>query len=136
MAVFEMDRKEIERLLSTIKNFPNVAEKSINSVLYTEAPPIITEEIKRLMPVSGATWKGKKNAAKHSNSITERSGERRNLSIVVGTVSDYHYLYFPDDGTNTYRHAGNKRFFERGGQASSQEVVDRCIARVIDDFEK
>jgi len=136
MAVFEMDKKELDRLHNAIKNFPDVAEESINSVLYTEAPPIITDAIKLLMPVSGAVWKGKKKAAKHGNSIKERSGERRNLSVVVGTVSDYHYLYFPDDGTNTYRHAGNQRFFERGGKASSQEIVDRCVSRIVDDFEK
>lgn len=136
MAVFEMDKKEIDRLYSTIKNFPGTAEKSINSVLYEEAPPIITDEIKRLMPVSGANWNGKKPAAKQAKSITERSKERRNLSIVVGTVSDYHYLYFPDDGTNTIHHAGNQQFFERGGKASSSEIVDLCISRVVADFEK
>lgn len=136
MAVFEMDRRELDRIHNAAKNFPGVAENSINSVLYTEAAPIIAEEIKMLMPVSGAHWKGKKKAAKLSNSIKERSKERRNLSIVVGTVSDYHYLYFPDDGTNTYRHVGNRRFFERGGKASSQEIVDRCVARIIGDFEE
>ena len=136
MAVFKMDRKDVDRLHDAIKNFPGVAEKSINAVLYDEAPEIITDEIKLLMPVSGAVWKGKKPAAKHSKSITERTNERRNLSIVVGTIGDYHYLYFPDDGSNTYRHFGNKRFFERGGEASSKEIVDRCVSRIVDDFEK
>ena len=136
MAVFEMDQKEIERLLETVKNFPGTAEESINSVLYNEAPEIITDAITLLVPTSGANWKGKRPPAKTSKSIAERSTERRNLSIVVGTTNDYHYLYFPDDGTNTVRHAGNQRFFERGGNASTQEVVDRCINRVIDDFNR
>ena len=131
-----MDRKEIERLCATVENFPLTAIKSINTVLYNEAPPIISEAIQRLVPVSGANWKGKKPAAKTSDSIKERTADRRNLSIVVGTVSDYHYLYFPDDGTNTYRHVGNQRFFERGGKASSEEIVDLCISRIINDFNK
>lgn len=136
MAVFEMDAKELERLHNTIKNFPGVAEQSINSVLYEEAPSIISDAITLLMPVSGANWKGKKGAAKFSKSVKERPSERRNLSIVVGTVQDYHYLYFPDDGSNTTRHVGNQQFFSRGGEASTREVVDRCINRLIDDFQR
>lgn len=136
MARFEMDRRELDRLVNTIKQFPTNAEKSVNSILYEEAPEIIAEEIKLLLPMSGASWKGKKPSAKKANSIRERTNERRNLSIVVGTVSDYHYLYFPDDGTNTYRHVGNRRYFERGGQASSKEIIDRCIARITGDFNR
>ena len=136
MARFEMDRKELDRLFNTIKNFPGNAEKAINNVLYEEAPDIITEEIKLLLPVSGANWKGKKAPAKTAKSIKERTEERRNLSIVVGTVSAYHYLYFPDDGTNTRRHVGEQKFFERGGKASTTEVVDRCINRVVNGLEK
>ena len=104
MARFEMDQREVERLHKAIKNFPGTAEKSINDVLYSEAPPIIADAIQLLMPSSGARWNGKKPAAKTAQSIKERTNERRNLSIVVGTVSNYHYLYFPDDGSNTKNH--------------------------------
>lgn len=132
MARFEMDAKELERLFNTVKNFPGNAEKSINEVFHNDAPPIVSEEIKRLMPVSGKTWKGKAPAAKSAKSLTD---ETANLSFTVKTTGKYHYLYFPDDGTNTKRHVGNQQFFQRGGENKQTEIVDRCISRIVKDFE-
>ena len=132
MARFEMDAKELERLFNTVKNFPGNAEKSINEVFHNDAPPIVSEEIKRLMPVSGKSWKGKAPAAKSAKSLTD---ETANLSFTVKTTGKYHYLYFPDDGTNTKRHVGNQQFFQRGGENKTTEIVDRCISRIVKDFE-
>lgn len=132
MARFEMDAKEVERLFNTVKNFPGNAEKSINEVFHNDAPPIVSEEIKRLMPVSGKSWKGKAPAAKSAKSLTD---ETANLSFTVKTTGKYHYLYFPDDGTNTKRHIGNQQFFQRGGENKQTEIVDRCISRIVKDFE-
>lgn len=133
MARFEMDSTEVDRLFAAIRNFPGNAEKSINEVFHNEAPPLVADEIRRLMPTSGLMWKGKKPAAKTAKSLTD---EKANLSFTVKTKGDYHYLYFPDDGTNTRRHVGNQQFFKRGGEAKQSEIVDRCIARVVDDFQK
>lgn len=133
MARFEMDAKEVERLFNTVKNFPGNAEKSINEVFHNDAPPIVSEEIKRLMPVSGKSWKGKAPAAKGAKSLTD---ETANLSFTVKTTGKYHYLYFPDDGTNTKRHVGNQQFFQRGGENKQTEIVDRCINRIVNDFIK
>lgn len=131
MARFEMDTKEVERLFDAVKNFPGSAEKSINEIFHNDAPPLVAEEIKRLMPVSGKTWKGKAPAAKTGSSLTN---ETANLSFTVRTTGKYQYLYFPDDGTNTRRHIGNQQFFQRGGENKQTEIVDRCINRIIDDF--
>ena len=131
MARFDLDTKEVERLFNTVKNFPGNAEKSINDVFHNDAPPIGSEEIKRLMPVSGKTWKGKAPAAKTAKSLTD---EKANLSFTVKTTGKYHYLYFPDDGTNTRRHVGNQQFFKRGGENKQTEIVDRCINRIVKDF--
>ena len=132
MARFEMDTKEIERLHKAIRNFPGKAEETINDVFHNEAPPIVSEEIKRLMPTSGRTWKGKPKAAKSAKSLTD---ETENLAFTVKTVAKYHYLYFPDDGTNTRRHIGNQQFFKRGGEAKQSEIVDRCITKLVNNFE-
>jgi hypothetical protein len=131
MARFEMDTKEVERLYNVVKNFPSNAEKSINEVFHNEAPQLVSEEIKRLMPVSGKTWKGKAPAAKTAKSLTD---ETKNLAFTVKTTGKYHYLYFPDDGTNTSRHVGNQQFFKRGGENKQTEIVDRCINRIVKDF--
>lgn len=137
MARFEMDTKEIERLYSTIRNFPDNAEKSINEVFHNDAPPLVSDEIRRLMPTSGRTWKGKPTAAKTAkSSVTGRKDEMKNLTFAVGTTTKYHYLYFPDDGSNTRNHVGNQQFFQRGGENKQSEIVDRCINRITDDFNR
>ena len=135
MARFEMDIYEMERLFDTVKKFPDIAEKTINDVFHNDAPSLVSEGIRRLIPVSGETWKGKAPAAKTARaSVAERKHERKNLTFVVGTTNKYHYLYFPDDGTNTRRHAGNQQFFKKGGEAKQSEIVDRCIARLVQNF--
>lgn len=133
MARFEMDTKEVERLYNAVKNFPGNAEQSINDVFHNDAPPLVSEEIKRLMPVSGKQWKGKAPAAKTAKSLTD---EKSNLAFAVKTTGKYHYLYFPDDGTNTRRHVGNQQFFQRGGENKQTEIVDRCRTRIVTDFEQ
>ena len=136
MARFEMDTKEVERLHKAIRNFPGDAENAINDVFHNDAPPIVSESIKRLIPTSGRKWKGKAPAAKTAkSSVTERKDERGNLSFAVGTTTKYHYLYFPDDGSNTRRHVGNQHFFQRGGEAKQSEIIDRCITRIANNFE-
>ena len=132
MARFEMDTKEIERLHTALRNFPGEAEEAINDVFHNDAPPLVSEEIRRLMPVSGRKWSGKAPAAKGAKSLTD---ETANLAFTVKTTGKYHYLYFPDDGSNTRRHVGNQQFFQRGGEAKQSEIVDRCITRITKNFE-
>lgn len=125
---FEIEYSQINKLHETIKDFPDNAESAINSVLHDEGSQLIQENIRNLMPVSGASWRGKKGAAKTSNSLTDKP---ENLAITVKTSKAYQYLYFPDDGSNTRRHAGMQQFFKRGGEASVDEIVERCISRVV-----
>lgn len=132
MARFEMDTKEIERLHNAIRNFPGNAEETINDVFHNDAPPIVADAIRRLIPVSGRTWSGKPPAAKGAKSLTD---ETANLAFTVKTTTKYNYLYFPDDGSNTRRHVGNQQFFQRGGESKQTEIVDRCITRITKNFE-
>ena len=132
MARFEMDTKEIERLYDAIRNFPSDAENAINEVFHDEAPEMVSESIYLLMPMSGRTWSGKPKAARNAKSLTD---ETANLAFTVKTTAKYHYLYFPDDGTNTRRHIGNQQFFQRGGEMRQSEIVDRCITRITQKFE-
>lgn len=133
MARFEMDSKEVDRLFQTVKDFPGNAERSINEVFHNEAPPLVEEAIYWLMPMSGKTWAGKKAPARTAKSLTK---ETSNLAFAVKSKTVYNYLYFPDDGTNTRRHIGNQQFFRRGGEMKQKEIVDRCITRIVSDFEK
>lgn len=131
--MWKINFSETDRLQNAIKAFPNNAEDAINDVLHNEAPPIIHPSIRELIPVSGAQWKGKKGAAKDSNSLTSTNG---NLSVTIKTTKNYQYLYFPDDGTNTRRHVGNQQFFARGGEAATPDIIEKCISKITENFDK
>lgn len=130
--VFRINVAEIERLQTAMKEYQGNIEEAINDVLHNQAGDLIQEQIKRLIPVSGKTWKGKSRPAKTSKSLLNVPA---NLSITVTTAKKYQYLYFPDDGSNTRRHYGNQQFFARGGDAATEEIVDRCIMKLINNFE-
>jgi hypothetical protein len=119
---------QFENLQEAMKAYEGNTENIINEVLHGEASELIQDEIKRLMPVSGRKWKGKAPAAKNAKSLTAVTA---NLSVTVKTTKKYHYLYFPDDGSNTRHHAGNQQFFHRAGEAKTAEIVDRCINRLV-----
>ena len=132
MAVFRIDATEFDRLQNAIKNFPGDAEKEINEVLHNEGSQLIQDSVRNLMPVSGRKWKGKKPAAKTSKSLNDLKG---NLFVWVKTTGSYHYLYFPDDGTNTIHHVGNQQFFLKGAEAKQETIIDLCVNNMIDNFE-
>ncbi len=129
---FKVDIREADRLEQVMKDFQGNTEETINDVLHNEASPLIQESIRRLMPVSGRTWKGKKPSAKVGKSMTDEKG---NLYVTVKSSKNYNYLYFPDSGENTRRHYGNQQFFLRGGEAQSSEIVNRCVNRLVEGFE-
>lgn len=132
MARLEIDTSEFERLQNAIKNFPDDAEKVINDVLHNEGGTLIQDAIRRLIPVSGKEWRGKRTAAKKAKSLMNETG---NLFVTVKTTKNYQYLYFPDDGTNTRNHAGEQYFFKRGGESQTTEIIDRCVGRLVSEIE-
>ena len=133
MAILILETKKIEKLQQAMIDFQGDTEKTINEVFHGEAAGWIQDSIQRFMPVSGRQWKGKRPAAKTANSLKDRD-KTSNLSVTVGTKPDWNYLYFPDDGTNTRKHAGNQQFFKRGGEAVSGKIVDRCVEKLINNF--
>ena len=133
MSVFRLDASEFERLEQAMKEYQGNVEDAINDVLHNQGGQLIHDEIKRLMPISNRTWRGKKAPAKTSNSLLIQGG---NLSVTVTTKKAYQYLYFPDDGTNTRRHVGNQEFFKRGGENQKEEILNRCIGRLVGAFEE
>lgn len=132
MSVFKLSAEEFERLEGAMKNFQGNTEKTINDVLHNEGGQLIHDEIKRLMPMSGKRWKGKKAPAKTSNSLQIVGG---NLSVTVTTKKAYQYLYFPDDGSNTRRHAGNQQFFLNSGENQKEAIMNLCINRLVEGLE-
>lgn len=125
--------EDFERLQKALENFPGNSEKAINEVLHGEGGALIQESIRRLIPVSGKTWRGKAAPAKTGNSLMLVPG---NLSVTTKSTKRYQYLYFPNDGTNTRRHVGNQQFFPQGVEDVEREVVDRCVDNIIQKFKE
>lgn len=132
-ATFKISVADVEKLQAAMKEYQGDVESSINDILHNQGGELIQDAVRRLIPVSGKTWKGKPTGAKKGNSLTNING---NLSVTVTTTKKYQYLYFPDDGTNTRRHVGNQRFFERGGESVKDEIIERCITKLTNNFEK
>lgn len=129
---FKLNTSEIERLQKAMEEYLGNVEEVINSVLHGEGGTLIQDSIRNLIPVSGATWKGKKGAAKTSPSLKNIN---ENLAVTTTTAKDYSYLYFPDDGTTTRRHVGDQQFFAKGGEAVQDDIIDRCIFKLTNIFE-
>lgn len=133
MSTLDINISEIEKLTQAIQNFPGNAEEAINAVLHNEGGQLIQDAIRPLIPVSGKNWRGKRAPASTSNSLRSTN---ENLAVWVRSAKSYQYLYFPDDGTNTRRHVGDQQFFRRGAEAATEEIIDRCVGRLLSNFEK
>lgn len=130
-ASFSLDTDSYNKLFELMKNYQGEAPKTVNEVFWNEGGPIINQSIMNLLPVSGKRWSGKKPAAKSSAPFTQENGE---LSVTIKTKSAYNYLYFPDDGTNTKRHAGEKYFMFSGAEASQEQIIELCIQKLTEIF--
>lgn len=129
---FSLDAGEVDEIARHIAEFPGDAESAINEVMHQEAGPIIYRQINPLIHPSGRTFAGHRSSATASD--WPRYVTSENLAVTVSTKRKFDYLYFPDDGSTTRRHAGNQRFFERGGSAAAPEIVERCLAKLDEDW--
>lgn len=127
MAVSFSISDSFEELQNKLSHLQNEGEDIVNDVLWNEGAEQIQEEIGRLLPESGRTWKGKKAPAK---SALPFSTIKSNLAVTINSKKPYHYLYFPDDGSNTMKHAGNQHFMLRGAENQAGNIIDLCIDRL------
>lgn len=135
MSYFELDTKQWDSILNQVEKFSDgsEAEKIINEYLAGEGGDTIKEGIHALLPVSGRKpWKGKRAAASSTDPFIKKPG---NLSVQIKTKNGYHYLYFPDDGSDTNRHYGNKQFMFQGAGNKSGEIANQIINKLIEKLE-
>lgn len=123
---------QFDKLLEAAAKYGSGSGRIIDDVLWNEGAKLISDEITRLLPVSGRTWRGKKKTAKNAQPFTQ---ENSSLAVTVKSKPAYHYLYFPDDGTNTKRHKGEQYFMQRGADNVTEEIIDRCVNRLIKEWE-
>ena len=129
--MWKIDATEIDELEKRMSQLGSRAEKIINGVLHNYAGQEIITHVTPLVPESGRTWKGKKKPARLSQPFREEQG---NLYVVVKTKTAYNYLYFPDDGENTYRHFGDKEFMRRGAEAATENIIDQCVTILVEEI--
>lgn len=130
-AKFDIFDDGLTELAEAIEKYPSYAGEAINEVLWNEGSALIQEGIMRLLPESGRTWRGKKPAAKRSAPFTQTN---EMLAVTVRTKNAYNYLYFPDDGSNTRKHVGNQGFMLGGAEAQQEEILSRCVAKLVQPF--
>lgn len=129
----ELSHEEFDRLTEFLQGYQMRAVKHINDVLWNEGATLIQTGIQQLLPESGRTWRGKKPAAKRAAPFTVT--DKAALTVEVGTKYAYHYLYFPDDGSTTRKHAGNQQFMLRGAEMQQPQILDLCVNRLVNEFE-
>lgn len=134
MSQFMMDTKDYDRIEQKVMSFSDgsKAEKIINSCLSGEGAEILKEGIHTLLPVSGRQWSGKSAAAKSAHPFSKVNG---NLSVRIVARGRYGYLYFPDDGSNTVRHAGGQNFMYLGAESKAKKVADTIVDKLIEGLE-
>lgn len=129
--VFSIDVKAYDELCQKMQAYQGNAENVVNEVLWDQGGTLINQAIMRLLPRSGRTWSGKKKAAADAQPFTQKN---ENLSVTITTKYSYHYLYFPDDGSTTRKHAGQRHFMFQGAENEQEKIIDLCIARLTEDF--
>lgn len=132
-SIFSMDNSGVNELVTAMQNFEGDVEGVVNNVLHDIGGQEISENIKRILPVSGRTWSGKAPAAKTSQPFQQINS---NLSVTVKSKSRYNYLYFPDDGSNTKHHVGNQQFMITGADNSSDFIINTILDDLVANIER
>ena len=128
---FEFDASELDDLQKIMDDYGEQGIRTINDVLHGEGEKVIEGKIHLLLPSSGRSWKGKKAPAKSAQPFTHDDDM---LSVTVVSRGYYHYLYFPDDGSNTKKHAGNQQFMLHGAEDSASDIIDICMGKLLENF--
>lgn len=132
-SVFNIETDDFERLLSAMEEYGDGALEALNEVIHSSGADIY-EAIDPLIHSSGRTFKGHSSGAKGSH--WQRYDTDEDLVITVGTTGSRHYLYFPDDGSNTKRHYGDQQFMRRGAEAAAPLIIEKGMEALIAKFER
>lgn len=130
---FKLDMSSVEALQSHIEQVGAGAGQIIDTVLHGSGAEEIKKEILPLIHSSGRTWKGKRGSAKSANPFSQENDQ---LAVTIKSRGYYHYLYFPDDGSNTIKHAGNQQFMMRGAENAAGKIIDECVEKLVEKLEE
>lgn len=124
----------VEQLGERIAEFGAGAGQIIQGVYEDFGAKEIKQNILPLVHASGRTFKGHRQGAKGAGPEKVFTHIVKDLSLVVRTNRPFGYLYFPDDGSTSRKHAGQQHFMQRGLDMSTQTIIERCIAALTEEF--
>lgn len=133
---FSVDLTGIEELEERLTQYQGDAEKAINKVLLGMGADEIKKDINIYMPRSKRklTESHKKHAKDVRKNLTQKQVDGQPLAVWVKTVPKTQYLYFPDDGSNTKRHAGLQHFMYKGAEKAKSKVIDLCLGELSEEI--
>lgn len=134
MSVINVEYDGITQIQERMQRFGDGSGRVIQGVYENFAAKDIKENVLPLVHASGRTFKGHRQSAKAAGAEKVFSHQVQDLSLIVRSVSRFGYLYFPDDGSNTKRHAGRQNFMGRGLERSTDAIIERCLAALTEDF--
>lgn len=129
-ARFELDDKDIDRLVGAIKQYEGNAEQALGNYLENEADKIFRPSIENLIPVSD---KDKKHARTSAPLTGDMEG---NLSLYIHTKKAWHYLYFPDEGEGTSKGQLPHDFMNEGIEKQYDTVINGMLDALINEWDK
>lgn len=123
---FYLNDDDLRYLQDTIEAVGAGAGQIIDRYLQDTGGDEIEHHIQ--IPVSGRRWKGKKRAARDTKPFRQQFSS---LAVTIHTRQGYHYLYFPDDGSNTVHHYGGQHFMLRGAEDARETIVDGIAEQLM-----
>lgn len=109
----------------------------VDEVLHGEGALKAKRSIPEFIRPSGRRWRGKAPSMARNPAMGERlSQDDAPMQVTIAARGRYGYLYFPNDGSSTRRHAGGQAFMERGVQAAAPEVAEDIASALADAFGK
>lgn len=133
MSTLSLDDGSFERLVESMQRFGEGAADVVSDVVH-ESGDEIYREIDPLIHPSGRIFRGHTSSARGSQ--WQRYDTSEPLAITVSTVSSRHYLYFPDDGSNTKKHYGDQQFMLRGAEAAAPVILEKSERVLLAEFER
>lgn len=129
---------DLDRLEEAMDAYGVGAGELVNEYLADEGCKRIAAHIPDLIHASGRKWKGKTTSATKApyTSVFFGSIRRQDSTLVVKSNYRYNYLYFPDDGNNTKRHAGMQQFMLQGAEDQAEAITNDLVTRLAAAFEE
>lgn len=131
--MFALEGDDFEQLMNSMQAYGDGAADIVTDVIHSSGDDIY-DQIDPLINPSGRTFRGHSSGAQGSK--WQRYDTSEPLAITVATTSSRHYLYFPDDGSNTKRHFGNQQFMLRGAEAAAPMILEKGVEALIENFER